>query len=70
MKPEKLACGGMLGKRSFRITYMHDDKSAQYYIAAENSTWAIMDFALRTGNARESIVLVEVQDGRKWVKLK
>ena len=56
-------------KRHYRITYRKPDGSqGTYFIAEENAEFAIIDFKLRTGNTRESVICVDVQQGRNWVR--
>ena len=56
-------------KMHYRITYRKSDGSrGAYFIAEENAEFAIIDFKLRTGNARESVICVDVQQGKDWVR--
>ena len=56
-------------KRHYRITYQKADGfRGACFIAEENAEFAIIDFKLRTGNSRESVICVDVQLGKDWVR--
>lgn len=56
--------------RPHRIHYKKDDgTTGQYFIAAENAILGIADFALRTGYRRESVISVDVEPGRTWMRV-
>lgn len=56
-------------KMHYRITYQKVDGSrGAYFIAEENAEFAIIDFKLRTGNSRESVIRVDVQMNKDWVR--
>ena len=53
--------------RTFRITYRRKDCTlGHYFITGENACFTVTDFLLRTGNARESVISVEIAWGRGW----
>lgn len=56
-------------KRHYRITYRKPDGSqGAYFIAEENAEFAIIEFKLRTGNSHESVIRVDVQMNKDWVR--
>lgn len=56
-------------KRHYRITYRKPGGSqGAYFIAEENAEFAIIEFKLRTGNSRECVICVDVQQGKDWIR--
>lgn len=56
-------------KRNFRVKYAKDDQTEGYFhIAAESAFDAKVDFLMQTRHPRESILSIEMQDGREWVR--
>lgn len=54
-------------KANFRITYRGENGTLCYYfIAAENMISAVTHFQLRTSVSQERVVMVEIQEGRRW----
>lgn len=57
-------------KSHYKIYYRRKDGThGTYFIASENAHFAVTDFMLRTGQSRESVISVEVQGGRRWVRV-
>lgn len=53
--------------RYYRITYHRENGTqGQYFTTEVNGEFAILDFILRTGNSRESVISVEVRVGKRW----
>ena len=54
----------------YKIYYRRKDGThGTYFIASENAHFAVTDFMLRTGQSRKSVISVEVQGGRRWVRV-
>lgn len=53
-----------------RITYSYgENKMGMYYILAYNANDAILEFVMRTGKERSSVIQVEVCVGKHWSKV-
>lgn len=49
----------------FRVRYkLEDGTEGAYFVMEENTVFAALDFTMRTGHSRESIISVEPWDGK------
>lgn len=57
-------------KNPHRIRYSRgENKMGLYYILADNADDAILEFVMRTGRERSSVIQVEVRVGKHWSKV-
>lgn len=55
---------------SYRITYLRKDGSyGRFFVAETCPDFALLRFRLHTNYPRESVTSVEVQSGKRWIRV-